>query len=86
MRFFGWYENETSVFIAMEYVVGGDLAGLVLQGDIPECDVKTITRQVLEGLDIMHKSNFCHRDLKPQVRVPPPPDLNDIFLLSIVLR
>lgn len=69
MRFFGWFENEASIFFAMEYVAGGDLAGLILQEDIAESDVKVIARQVLEGLDIMHKNNICHRDLNPQVRV-----------------
>lgn len=30
--------------------------------------MKNVTTQLLKDLKIMHESNFCHRDLKPQVR------------------
>lgn len=32
-----------------------------------ERDVKEITRQLLDGLKIMHGYGIVHRDLKPQV-------------------
>jgi serine/threonine protein kinase len=37
------------------------------KGDIEENDAKIISRQLLEGLQIMHKKGFTHRDLKPNV-------------------
>ena len=33
---------------------------------LPESQVKSITQQVLLGLDYMHKHGFFHRDLKPE--------------------
>jgi serine/threonine protein kinase len=35
---------------------------------LSEEEVKDISRQILEGLKIMHGEGFAHRDLKPQVR------------------
>lgn len=56
----------------MEYIENGDLGSYLKRrkiagGPIPEDDTRSITRQLLEGLKIMHAKNFCHRDLKPQV-------------------
>lgn len=52
----------------MEYIEGGDLYKFIRENNVDESDVKNITRQLLEGLRIMHENNICHRDLKPQVR------------------
>lgn len=49
----------------MEYIPHGDLG--MYNGDIKEDDAKIISQQLLEGLQIMHKKGFTHRDLKPQV-------------------
>jgi hypothetical protein len=49
----------------MEYFPKGDLS--IYQGYIGEDEAKTITLQLLEGLQIMHKKGFTHRDLKPNV-------------------
>lgn len=55
----------------MEYIECGDLASLILEEeDLTESDARTITMQLLEGLNIMHKNGFCHRDIKPKVRSP----------------
>lgn len=56
----------------MEYIENGDLGSYLKRrkiagGPIPEGDTRSIARQLLEGLKIMHAKNFCHRDLKPQV-------------------
>lgn len=53
----------------MEYIEHGDLHDFIHQVDTPVAgnDAKTITRQLLEGLRIMHENLFCHRDLKPRV-------------------
>lgn len=47
----------------------GDLDSFIHNNDAPivESDTKTITKQLLEGLKIMHEHEFCHRDLKPKV-------------------
>lgn len=67
MQFFGWFEDNESIYLAMEYIKHGDLASLILERDMNESDAKIITTQLLGGLNVMHKNNFCHRDLKPQV-------------------
>jgi serine/threonine protein kinase len=65
------------MFLAMEYMPLGDLEHNVQQIEkypahssppLSEEEVKDISRQILEGLKIMHGEGFAHRDLKPQVR------------------
>lgn len=45
---FGWSGNETSISTAMEYVAGGDLASIALQGAIAGRDVKTFPKEELD--------------------------------------
>lgn len=66
MEYHGWYENDDSVFIAMEYIKHGDL-GSHLTKPLPNEEAREIVFQVAEGLDHMHKNGFVHRDLKPEV-------------------
>lgn len=51
----------------MEYIEHGDLDSLITKDYMVERDARVIAAQVLEGLNVMHKHEFCHRDLKPQV-------------------
>ena len=64
------------MFLAMEYMPLGDLEKNLKELEnsptptrppLPEEDVQEISRQILEGLKIMHAEGFAHRDLKPQV-------------------
>lgn len=57
----------------MEYFPHGDLHGYITN-ELTEEDAKLITRQLLEGLSIMHENHFTHRDLKPQVSFPYQPE------------
>ncbi|KAL8744751.1 MAG: hypothetical protein Q9190_003049 [Brigantiaea leucoxantha] len=66
VKFYGWYENDAQIFLAMEYFALGDLEKHIETDDISEFDAKQITIDVLEGLKIMHSEGFTHRDLKPQ--------------------
>ena len=63
---FGWYRNTDSIFITMEYLPLGDLESF-LSKPLPDSEAKTISEQVLQGIDFMHQSKFAHRDLKPKV-------------------
>jgi ankyrin repeat protein len=49
----------------MEFLECGDLGSLMKEEELTESDAKSVTVQVLEGLEIMHQNNLCHRDLKP---------------------
>jgi serine/threonine protein kinase len=52
----------------MEYFPLGDLDACL--GEVKsEHDAREITKQLLEGLVVMHKEGFTHRDLKPKVRI-----------------
>lgn len=67
MQFLGWSEDKNNIYFAMDYIKDGDLYAHSERTNITEREVKIITAQLLEGLEILHKNNFCHRDLKLQV-------------------
>lgn len=62
--FFGWFESDTSIFLAMEYFELGDLDKYITS-ELTETDAKVIGRQLLEGLQVLHGYHLAHRDLKP---------------------
>ena len=63
---YGWFEDHSTIHIAMEYLQIGDLSKLMTKA-FPEVDVRRIVAQLVEGLVFMHDNGFAHRDLKPQV-------------------
>ncbi|KAJ8058627.1 hypothetical protein OCU04_012803 [Sclerotinia nivalis] len=65
VQFFGWFENDESVFLAMEYFPLGSLDNFIDENTMREKDVQIICIQVLGGLASMHERGFAHRDLKP---------------------
>jgi len=64
-EFYGWYENDSSVFLSMEYFPHGDLANCI-RGPVLESEAQEIVRQLLAGLQVIHEYEITHRDLKPQ--------------------
>ena len=71
MQILGWYESGDYIHIAMEYISHGNLRHCLMMEERSESEAKIITRQLLEGLSIIHQEGFAHRDLKPEVRPPP---------------
>ena len=63
--FYGWFEGPEDVYLAMEYFHLGDLEQY-MDRQLSILQIKLIIRQLLEGLCIMHRDGFAHRDLKPQ--------------------
>lgn len=50
----------------MEYIEYGDLSGY-MKTETGRAASQEISRQILEGLKMLHGESICHRDLKPQV-------------------
>lgn len=65
VEYFGWYDSDDTVFIAMEHIEHGDLDSHFKQ-PLAEAEAREITAQILEGLEILHENQFAHRD--PQTR------------------
>lgn len=66
MQFFGWFESDGHIYVAMEHIEYGDLASLT---SVDKSAAKVITKQLLWDLKTMHENNFCYHDLKPMVRI-----------------
>jgi len=71
VKSFGWYKNNETIFIAMEYLKHGGLHTYLNRNPpLPEPHSRDIAVQVVEGLHYMHQHDFAHRDLKPGVSPP----------------
>lgn len=66
VKFYGWWEASGNISIAMEYLRLGDLSHYAVVG-LQEVEIKEIAKDIAEGLEVMHRYGFTHRDIKPQV-------------------
>lgn len=64
VRSSGWFQNDESLFITMEYLKYGDLQQYLTK-PFPEPEARQISLQLIEALQLMHENGFAHRDLKP---------------------
>ncbi|XP_049877967.1 serine/threonine-protein kinase greatwall isoform X1 [Pectinophora gossypiella] len=59
-------QSVSSVYLVMEYMVGGDLKSLLgVYGFLEESMAVFYVAEVTLALDYLHKHNIVHRDLKP---------------------
>jgi eukaryotic-like serine/threonine-protein kinase len=65
VRVYDFGEAEGRLYIAMEYVRGESLTGVIERGPISAARVKHIMRQVCGAVEEAHQQGIVHRDLKP---------------------
>jgi len=60
-------ETIDNIYIVMEYVGGGDLLDAILGvGGFDEARAARAIHDILHGLDYLHNTGICHRDMKPE--------------------
>lgn len=65
VQYYGSHEEPKVLSIFMEYVPGGSVKDQIKEyGPLTEKVTRRYTRQVLEGLDFLHKLMIVHRDIK----------------------
>lgn len=62
------YENGEKLYnVLLEYAAGGDLADRLKSDErLPEFEVRQYTKDILKGLNYIHKFGYVHCDIKPQ--------------------
>lgn len=58
-------EDETSVFIAMEFIEGESLHTLIRECRLSYSEIVTIICEIGQALQVAHEQGILHRDLKP---------------------
>jgi mitogen-activated protein kinase kinase kinase len=65
VRYIGTEVTPVSLSIFLEYVPGGSLKNLIEKfGSLEENVVRSYTRQLLLGLEYLHRNGIAHRDIK----------------------
>ncbi|XP_008383177.3 mitogen-activated protein kinase kinase kinase NPK1-like isoform X2 [Malus domestica] len=65
VRYLGTAREEDSLNILLEFVPGGSISSLLGKfGSFPESVIRMYTKQLLLGLEYLHKNEIMHRDIK----------------------
>jgi len=66
VKFFGVYEKETTILIAMEFCSGGSISDLMhfCAKTLTEKEIASVCYCILKALSYLHSKNVCHRDIK----------------------
>ena len=66
VRVHHFFEAHSTAYIVMDYVEGEDLSTyLTRKGTLREDELKAILYPLLDGLEVVHRADFLHRDIKP---------------------
>jgi serine/threonine protein kinase len=66
VRVLSVFEFQNTAYIVMRFEEGGTLSAMLdRRGTLPEADLLRILLPVLDGLELVHKAGFIHRDIKP---------------------
>lgn len=65
VRYLGTARENDALNIFLEFVPGGSIASLLGKfGSFPEPVIRMYSRQLLQGLEYLHKNGIMHRDIK----------------------
>ena len=67
VRVFYYFEENNTAYMVMEYLQGRSLADLLKQrgGKLSQSEALQYIQKICQGLEVLHQSQFLHRDLKP---------------------
>ncbi|CAG2169015.1 unnamed protein product, partial [Oppiella nova] len=64
------YETATEFVLMLEMAEGGELQRVLDEDDsLPEHHCRCIVRQIVEGVQFLHRSNIAHLDIKANVKL-----------------
>ena len=63
-QIYDYFETDTHILIVMEYVCGDLLSFMRKRSKISEPTAKIIFKQIIKGLQYIHKKKIVHRDIK----------------------
>ncbi|CAE8581408.1 unnamed protein product [Polarella glacialis] len=66
VKMFGWFSDNTSVFVVMEECMGGELWEVVKTAGLPRSLARHYLPQVITALEYLRQANIVHRDLKAE--------------------
>jgi serine/threonine protein kinase len=60
------FQDDTYLYLVMEYLPGGDLMSLLMKKDIlSEDEARFYTAEMVLAIESVHKLSCIHRDIKP---------------------
>ena len=66
VRVHHFFQANRTAYIVMEYAEGETLSAyLNRKGVLTEAELKAILHPILDGLEVVHRADFLHRDIKP---------------------
>ena len=66
VRVHHFFQAHSTAYIVMEYAEGETLSAfLERKGTLGEAELKAILYPILDGLEVVHRADFLHRDIKP---------------------
>ena len=67
-KLFAAFQDETNLYLVMEYVSGGSLRTLINNREtvMPESEAKFYVAEMILAVDEVHKNQYIHRDIKPE--------------------
>ena len=63
-QIYDYFETDTHILIVMEYICGDLLGFMRKRSKITESTAKIIFKQIIKGLQYIHKKKIVHRDIK----------------------